>query len=76
MDRYEKLFAHSGRVFVTLVMVTMAGLLGWHLWDYYMNAPWTRDGKIVRMLCVLRRMFLDWLAKCSFMIMKRSTVAM
>ncbi len=42
----KKLFAHSGRVFVTLVMVTMAGLLGWHLWDYYMNAPWTRDGKI------------------------------
>ncbi|QFR25384.1 HlyD family secretion protein [Brucella suis bv. 1] len=27
-------------------MVVMAGLLGWHLWDYYMNAPWTRDGKI------------------------------
>jgi len=42
----KKIFAHSGRVFVTLVMVTMAGLLGWHLWDYYMNAPWTRDGKI------------------------------
>ena len=42
----KKLFAHSGRVLLTLVMVTMAGLLGWHLWDYYMNAPWTRDGKI------------------------------
>lgn len=42
----KKLFAHSGRVFLTLIMVTMAGLLGWHLWDYYMNAPWTRDGKI------------------------------
>ena len=42
----KKLFAHSGRVALTLVMVTMSGLLGWHLWDYYMNAPWTRDGKI------------------------------
>lgn len=42
----KQLFAHSGRVFLTLIMVTMAGLLGWHLWDYYMNAPWTRDGKI------------------------------
>ncbi|ENS12210.1 efflux transporter, RND family, MFP subunit [Brucella abortus F1/06-B21] len=42
----KKLLAHSGRVFLTLVMVVMAGLLGWHLWDYYMNAPWTRDGKI------------------------------
>lgn len=39
-------FAHSGRVLLTLVMVAMAGLLGWHMWDYYMNAPWTRDGKI------------------------------
>ncbi|MBJ6132832.1 HlyD family secretion protein [Ochrobactrum sp. Q0168] len=43
----KKLFAHTGRVFLTLVMVTMAGLLGWQLWDYYMNAPWTRDGKIL-----------------------------
>ncbi|CUW45174.1 secretion protein HlyD family protein [Brucella vulpis] len=42
----KKLLAHSGRVFLTLVMVVIAGLLGWHLWDYYMNAPWTRDGKI------------------------------
>jgi RND family efflux transporter MFP subunit len=42
----KKLFAHSGRVFLTLVMVTIAGFLGLHLWDYYMNAPWTRDGKI------------------------------
>lgn len=42
----KKLFAHTGRVFLTLVMVGMAGLLGWHMWDYYMNAPWTRDGKI------------------------------
>ncbi len=27
-------------------MVAMAGLLSWQLWDYYMNAPWTRDGRI------------------------------
>jgi RND family efflux transporter MFP subunit len=21
-------------------------VLGWHLWDYYMDEPWTRDGKV------------------------------
>lgn len=42
----KSLLANSGRVFLTLVMVLMAGFLSLHLWDYYMNAPWTRDGKI------------------------------
>jgi RND family efflux transporter MFP subunit len=36
----------SGRILVTGVVVVLAGVLGWHLWDYYMNAPWTRDGKV------------------------------
>ncbi|QRM53208.1 HlyD family secretion protein [Sinorhizobium sp. BG8] len=38
--------AFSGRFLLTGVMVVMAAALGWHLWDYYMNAPWTRDGKL------------------------------
>lgn len=42
----KSLLANSGRVFLTLVMVLLAGFLSLHLWDYYMNAPWTRDGKI------------------------------
>ncbi len=42
----KRFFAYSGRVFPPLVMVAMAGLLSWQLWDYYMNAPWTRDGRI------------------------------
>ncbi|MHC5305707.1 efflux RND transporter periplasmic adaptor subunit [Bartonella sp. LJL80] len=42
----SKLIANSGRIFLTLVMVVVAGLLIWHMWDYYMNDPWTRDGKI------------------------------
>ncbi len=42
----KNLFAYSGRVFLTLVMVAVAGLLGWRMWDYYMDAPWTRDGKV------------------------------
>ncbi|MBD9448242.1 MULTISPECIES: HlyD family secretion protein [unclassified Rhizobium] len=42
----KSLFAHSGRFLVTGVMVALAGVLGWHLWDYYMDEPWTRDGKV------------------------------
>jgi RND family efflux transporter MFP subunit len=36
----------TGRILLTLVFVGLASALGWHFWDYYMNAPWTRDGKI------------------------------
>jgi RND family efflux transporter MFP subunit len=42
----KSLAALSGRILVTGVVVVLAGVLGWHLWDYYMNAPWTRDGKV------------------------------
>jgi len=42
----KSLIAHSGRVLLTGAIVALAGVLGWHLWDYYMNAPWTRDGKV------------------------------
>src|SRR6478735_8868118 len=42
----KSLLAHSGRFLVTGVMVALAGVLGWHLWDYYMDEPWTRDGKV------------------------------
>ncbi|EPE98045.1 efflux RND transporter periplasmic adaptor subunit [Rhizobium grahamii] len=42
----KSLLAHSGRFVLTGVMVALAGVLGWHLWDYYMDEPWTRDGKI------------------------------
>lgn len=39
-------FMLSGRVLVTLSMVGCAALLGWHLWSFYMDAPWTRDAHI------------------------------
>lgn len=42
----KSLLAFSGRFLLTAVVVVIAGVLGWHLWDYYMNAPWTRDGKV------------------------------
>ncbi len=35
-----------GRVVVTMACVAIAGLVGWQLWDYYMEAPWTRDVRV------------------------------
>src|ERR1700761_3409003 len=34
------------RVLVTLAIVGLAGVCGWYLWDYYINAPWTRDSRV------------------------------
>ena len=34
------------RIFVTLATVTAAAVVGWLLWDYYLNQPWTRDGRV------------------------------
>ncbi len=31
---------------VTLVALAIAGTIGWQLWAYYMEAPWTRDGRV------------------------------
>mgnify|MGYP003634033957 CR=1 FL=1 len=39
-------FASFLRVLVTLVLVLAASAGGYQLYDYYMNAPWTRDGRI------------------------------
>ena len=35
-----------GRLLVTLGMVVVALIVGLALWDYYMDAPWTRDGRV------------------------------
>jgi multidrug resistance efflux pump len=31
---------------ITLLAVTLAGLLGWAMWGVYMGAPWTRDATV------------------------------
>ncbi|RYI98690.1 MAG: HlyD family secretion protein [Acetobacteraceae bacterium] len=36
----------AGRIAVTLIAVLLASVVGWQLWDYYMLAPWTRDGRV------------------------------
>jgi multidrug resistance efflux pump len=40
------LFASFGRLAVTLAAVAVAGLVAWQLWTYYMDEPWTRDGRL------------------------------
>jgi multidrug resistance efflux pump len=42
----KKLAVFFLRLAVTAVAVAIAGIVGWHLWYYYMDAPWTRDGRV------------------------------
>ena len=34
------------RVLLTLIVVTVACVGGYELWDYYMLSPWTRDARV------------------------------
>ncbi|MBL6456163.1 HlyD family secretion protein [Belnapia sp. T6] len=34
------------RLALTALALLVAGFVGWRLWDYYMLAPWTRDGRV------------------------------
>lgn len=34
------------KYFSTIVVAAIAVLAGWWLWNYYMQSPWTRDGKV------------------------------
>jgi RND family efflux transporter MFP subunit len=34
------------RFLVTLAVVLVAGFVAWQLWIYYMQDPWTRDGRV------------------------------
>ena len=35
-----------GRFAVTAIAVGIAAIIGWQLWIYYVEAPWTRDGRV------------------------------
>src|SRR5262249_44958348 len=35
-----------GRFTVTAIAVGIAAVIGWQLWIYYVEAPWTRDGRV------------------------------
>ncbi len=34
------------RFLTTTLVLAVAAVVGWQLWDYYMEAPWTRDGRV------------------------------
>lgn len=34
------------RFAVTCLALVVAALVAWQLWDYYMDSPWTRDGRV------------------------------
>ncbi len=35
------------RLLATLVVLAVAGYVGWRLWNYYTLAPWTRDARVL-----------------------------
>jgi RND family efflux transporter MFP subunit len=41
-----RVLAFAGRFGVTAIMTVLAAVVGWRLWLYYMQAPWTRDGRV------------------------------
>ncbi len=42
----RRLWGALGRVGVTLLVAAVALVVGWRLWVYYLEAPWTRDGRV------------------------------
>jgi RND family efflux transporter MFP subunit len=42
----NKAFGFVRRFTLTMVAVAAAVVVGAYLWDYYMNEPWTRDGRV------------------------------
>ncbi len=34
------------KYFSTLIVLALALIAGWLIWNYYMQSPWTRDGKV------------------------------
>ena len=41
-----KFLAALGRIAVTLVVVLVAVVIGRQIWTYYVDDPWTRDGRV------------------------------
>ena len=42
-SRFGRFFV---RFAVTAIAVGIAAIIGWQLWIYYLEAPWTRDGRV------------------------------
>jgi multidrug resistance efflux pump len=46
MPDYKKIAYSTARVTATLILLVLAGVVGWRLWVYYQLEPWTRDGRV------------------------------
>ncbi len=44
-DRVVNMSLKNNKIFSTLIVAVVAVLAAWWLWNYYMQSPWTRDGK-------------------------------
>jgi multidrug resistance efflux pump len=42
----KKTWFSAGQILLTLIVVVVAGLVLWRIVNYYMFAPWTRDGRV------------------------------
>ena len=42
----KKTWFSAGQILLTLIVVVVAGLVLWRIVNYYMFAPWTRDGHV------------------------------
>lgn len=42
----KSLAKFSGRLLITGAMLVCAAIFGMHMWNYYMESPWTRDGHV------------------------------
>ena len=59
----KSIFGIVLRPLVTLVTVAIASAIGYALWDYYINAPWTRDGKVRADVVAVAPTFPAWSPK-------------
>lgn len=46
MANPKNILKTTARVAATLVVVAIAGVLGWFAWQHYVYAPWTRDARV------------------------------
>lgn len=40
------MFLKTLKYFSTLFVLALALVAGWWMWNFYMQSPWTRDGKV------------------------------